>query len=552
MSALGPLLFAAPLVPLAAAALAFAVPAGLVRVALALAALPGVAAGLIVAGAAAPVRIAAPGFLFGAEVGIEPALGWPMAAVATVWGLAALHGLASGEAGPAARRYALCFGIAMAGQMATFVARDLASFYVGFAALSFAGYGLVAHRGGAAATRAARIYVAFVVFGELALFAALALIAAAQGGGLATPLDAGIAPSALAYWLLAAGFGVKAGLAPLHAWLPLAHPVAPVPASAALSGATLKAGLVGLLLFAPVADAPAGFGEALLTLGLIGGFGGAALAALQRDAKTALAWSSVSQMGLALALWGAAASGRAAPEAAAAALALFIVHHALAKAALFLVVEPGMPRRLALAVAALPALSLTGAPLTLGYAAKAATGAALGEGPLAMVFAAAAFGTALAMARALWLMAAKPAEPDNLRALAVVSAAVALLVAAPAALGAGVIPKDPAGAGIAAAPALVALALAAALSRLGVQPPGFATADPVAFAAPLRTVVSGAFRTFDALVSAIESMRREARATLGRTEAGSVGRKVSDGEHSGWLVAGLVGLAALAALTLAG
>ena len=51
--------------------------------------------------------------------------------------------------------------------------------------------------------------------------------------------------------LLLAGFGLKAGLVPLHVWLPLAHPAAPMPASAVLSGAIIKAGIIGLIRFLP-------------------------------------------------------------------------------------------------------------------------------------------------------------------------------------------------------------------------------------------------------------------------------------------------------------
>ncbi len=550
MTAAELLLLAAPTAPMAVALTAAAAPPAMVRAALALAALPGLAAGLVAAAAAGPLAGTAPGFLFGARLGLDPEMGFPMAAVALVWGAAALHGTASAETGAAARRYAVCFGLAMAGQMATFVARDLASFYAGFAALSFAGYGLVAHRGDAAATRAARVYVRFVVLGELALFAAFALMSAAQDGGLATPAAGAPPPPAFAYWLLAVGFGVKAGLVPLHAWLPLAHPVAPVPASAALSGATLKAGLLGLVLFAPAAAAPPGFGDALLALGLAGGFGGALLAALQRDAKTALAWSSVSQMGLALALWGAACGGHAAPEAAKAAVLLIVAQHALAKAALFLAVDPGMPRRIGLLAALAAALSLTGAPLTLGYAAKSATAAALIAGPLETLFAAAAFGTALAMARALWLMAAKPAEGSGARAAALLLAMAALL-AGPALAGLGAVPKDAASAGVAVAPALVALAAAAALARSGARPPGWAAADPLAYAAPLAAAVRGAAAAFAALLSGVERARAAAVGRLSAFGARLTREPATPSEQDAWLGIAAASLAALAAFAAA-
>jgi formate hydrogenlyase subunit 3/multisubunit Na+/H+ antiporter MnhD subunit len=65
-----------------------------------------------------------------------------------------------------------------------------------------------------------------------------------------------------ARWLLLAGFAVKLGILPLHLWLPLAHPVAPVPASAILSGVIVKAGLIGWLRFVPaLPDDPAVIGQ---------------------------------------------------------------------------------------------------------------------------------------------------------------------------------------------------------------------------------------------------------------------------------------------------
>jgi formate hydrogenlyase subunit 3/multisubunit Na+/H+ antiporter MnhD subunit len=104
-----------------------------------------------------------------------------------------------GAGGPAAEdgwagaRFRLCLGLAVAGQMGVFLAQDMASFYVAFATLSFAGYGLVRHKPTAEAARAARVYIAFVVIGELALFAALALINVGQSG-LGLPVATGVAP----------------------------------------------------------------------------------------------------------------------------------------------------------------------------------------------------------------------------------------------------------------------------------------------------------------------------------------------------------------------
>lgn len=466
-----PLLVAAPVLPLLAAALAMAVPSRLSMLGLALAALPALGAGLTAGGAAVDL----PGFMFGARLGLAPDVAPLLAAVALLWGAAALHGRSEIADAPDSRRYKACFGLAMAGQFAVLLARDMPSFYAGFAALGFAAYGLVAHKGTAEALRAGRVYIVFVVLGELALFAAFVLIAAGQPG-LAPPVETGRAPPVLAWWLLLFGFGVKAGLVPLHMWLPLAHPVAPVPASAALSGATLKAGLIGLLVYAPATlAAPPLYGEAMVGLGLTGAFGAALLGATQPNPKVVLAYSSVSQMGLALAVLGAAAAGLATPEAARAAVLLFAVHHALAKGALFLGVSPGLPRVLSLAVLGYAALSLTGAPFTPGYAVK--TAAAAAAPALAQVMALAAWGTAALMARMLWLLAGSGSGGVERGRGAAFLAVAAALAGMPVWLNLGTVPTGVAGGLAAAAPALTALVAGALVVWLGWRWPAVAPGD---------------------------------------------------------------------------
>jgi hypothetical protein len=172
--------------------------------------------------------------------------------------------------------------------------------------------------------------------------------------------------------------------------------------------------------------------------------------------------------------------GLADPAATRAAVLLFAVQHALAKAALFLGVAPGLPRRVALALLALAALSLTGAPLTPGYAAKAASAAAAPA--LAGAMTLAAFGTAALMARALWLVAHLPqARPRPAQATAFLLVVGGLLLL-PLTLGAAVLPKDMAGFALALAPALTALAGGVLLARLQWRWPAVPPGDLVVFA----------------------------------------------------------------------
>ncbi len=304
---------------------------------------------------------------------------------------------------------------AMAGNVGLVLALDAASFYVFFALMSFASYGLVVHARTAEALEAGRVYLALVVVGELALFAAIALAWSAAGSLRFDAIAAALAGSPQRDAVIAltlVGFGIKVGALPLHVWLPLAHPVAPTPASAVLSGAMIKAGLLGWLrLLALGAAAAPAWGETLVALGLAAAFAAALAGATQRQAKAALAYSSISQMGFVTVAVGVALAVPAAAPAAIAAATLYAFHHALAKGALFLGVSlagAGTPwaRALWMLGVALPALALAGAPLTSGYAAKAALKAALPAsfGGLAAALTLAAAGTTLVMLRTGWLL----------------------------------------------------------------------------------------------------------------------------------------------------
>ena len=107
------------------------------------------------------------------------------------------------------------------------------------------------------------------------------------------------------------GFALKIGLVPLHVWMPLAYTAAPIPAAAVLSGAAVKAGVIGLIRFLPLGAAMPGWGEALVALGFFSAFYGVAVGITQANPKTVLAYSSVSQMGVIAAVLGMGAGGAA-------------------------------------------------------------------------------------------------------------------------------------------------------------------------------------------------------------------------------------------------
>ncbi len=309
------------------------------------------------------------------------------------------------RADPHRERFAVCWLLTLTGSLGVFLAGDLATFYVLFALVSLAAYGLVVQDGTPKARQAGVIYLALAVIGEIFLLAGFVLLAAASpGDSLAIRAVTAALPGSP--WLTAtivcllAGFGLKAGLVPLHVWLPIAHPAAPMPASAVLSGAIIKAGIIGLIAFLPLATALPGWGAALTALGLVTAFYGVAIGITQPNPKTILAYSSVSQMGVVAAVlgmsWSVGDAGGAMPA------AQYAAHHVLAKGALFLAVgivasAGGARVWLVLAVAAVLALGMGGLPLTGGALAKLTVKPLLGDGLVATLASLSGAGTTLLM-----------------------------------------------------------------------------------------------------------------------------------------------------------
>ena len=306
---------------------------------------------------------------------------------------------------PGSERFAAWWLVTQAGSLGVFVAGDLVTFYAAFALVSLAAYGMVVHDRTEAARRAGSIYLLLAVLGEVCLLLAFALLAVNVPGNTLAIADVVAAlPTSptrdVTIGLLIAGFGLKAGLVPLHVWLPLAHPAAPMPASAVLSGAIIKAGIIGLIRFLPYDASIAFWGEALGVMGLLTAFYGVALGITQHNPKTVLAYSSVSQMGVVIAALGLgmAAGDASAPMAG----AFYAAHHVLAKGALFLavgVVCATGPRHQwpVLAAVLLLVLSFGGLPWTGGALAKAATKGQLGEGLVGWLAAFSAAGTTMLM-----------------------------------------------------------------------------------------------------------------------------------------------------------
>ncbi|MCC5996641.1 MAG: hypothetical protein JJU18_09770 [Oceanicaulis sp.] len=326
-----------------------------------------------------------------------------------LWLVAGLYSRFSMRGKDRAGNFALFWNLCLAGNLGVFLAADAITFYVAFALVSLMAFPLVIHDRSQKALNAGVAYIALAVLGEAALLAGLILASGAAGGvaDLKAIVDAiGLSPDrSLILVLLIIGFGVKAGLAPLHVWLPVAHPAAPVPASAVLSGAIVKTGIFGLLTFLPFGDGHMAAGAVLGALGFAGAFGAAIYGLTQDDPKAVLAYSTVSQMGLMLAGAGAGLAAGLDASVLMAVIAIYALHHGLAKGALFLgagamAETSGRPALRLRAVLGVVALSVAGLPLTGGALAKLALKAPLGPAS-ALLITVSAFTTALLLAHFL-------------------------------------------------------------------------------------------------------------------------------------------------------
>jgi formate hydrogenlyase subunit 3/multisubunit Na+/H+ antiporter MnhD subunit len=149
--------------------------------------------------------------------------------------------------------------------------------------------------------------------------------------------------ASVAFLLALFGFGAKAGLLPLHVWLPEAHPAAPSPVSALMSGVMLKTAVYGMLrvTFDLLGEPASWWGLVMLPLGLLTALYGAVFAAVQTDMKRLLAYSSIENIGIIFAGMGLAVVFVANGMAGLGALALIAVlyhsiNHAFMKSLLFL------------------------------------------------------------------------------------------------------------------------------------------------------------------------------------------------------------------------
>jgi formate hydrogenlyase subunit 3/multisubunit Na+/H+ antiporter MnhD subunit len=259
---------------------------------------------------------------------------------------ASLYGLGYGRHEPAPHRVLCFFAAFLAGMNLVVLADDAFTFLLSWEFMSLASWALVmAHHRDRDNVRAGYIYLIMASFGTLALLLAFGLLAGPDGAyGFAAIRAAehgpGIAALVLALVLL--GAGSKAGLVPLHVWLPLAHPAAPSHVSALMSGVMTKVAVYGFVrvIFDLLGEPSWWAGMIVLALGGATAVLGVLYALMQHDLKRLLAYHTVENIGIIFIGLGLALAFQTNGMSGAAALALtaalfHVLNHSLFKSLLF-------------------------------------------------------------------------------------------------------------------------------------------------------------------------------------------------------------------------
>jgi multicomponent Na+:H+ antiporter subunit D len=236
-------------------------------------------------------------------------LSFSLAALASfVWFLCTVYSLDYMAREHSGGRYYDVLIFTLGSCMGIFFAGDLFSLFVFFELMSIIAYILIIHEQTEEALKAGYKYLVMTIIGGLALFFGIIIIFELGG-----TVSFGIGPivqekstlALIAFICFLIGFGMKAGMFPLHVWLPDAHPVAPSPASALLSGIMLKTGAYGLIrvvffVYSFELVKSANWDDILAVLAVITILLGSAVALTQTDIKRRLAYSSISQLGYVL------------------------------------------------------------------------------------------------------------------------------------------------------------------------------------------------------------------------------------------------------------
>ncbi|WP_432839915.1 proton-conducting transporter transmembrane domain-containing protein [Dactylosporangium sp. CA-092794] len=287
--------------------------------------------------------------LAGVRLELDPLGGWFAAVTGGVVAVAAVYGIgyAGHGHGPAGRATAVALPVFAAALLLVPAAASVSTLLVLWELMALASLVLVLaeHRARPAVAEAGGWYAALTHAGFVAILLGLVLYAAQAGGDSFAQLRAAhLSPAArgTVFVLVLAGFGSKAGLVPLHVWLPRAHAEAPSPVSAMLSAGMVNLGVYGVIRvgFDLLGGGSRWWWLAVLAAGALSALYGILQAAVAADLKRLLAYSTVENMGLVFLGLGAAGVLRATGAPALAALALtaallHVLNHAAFKALLF-------------------------------------------------------------------------------------------------------------------------------------------------------------------------------------------------------------------------
>ncbi len=279
-------------------------------------------------------------------------IGWIFAfLITTVWFLATLFSFAYMDLEHNRRRYYSFLIFTLGATLGVVMAGDFFTLFLFFELMTLSSFVLVIHEQDVEAMRAGILYLYLGIFGGLVLlFAILMLFGATGSVDIAPALELLGGQRTAIYIFFLIGFGIKAGLVPLHIWLPQAHPVAPSPASALLSGILIKSGAYGILrvtliLFSSPDQVGAAdisylftIGNVLMWIGIVTMLAGAIMALLQSNMKRILAYSSVSQIGYIATGLGVATFAGIEGGMGFAGAVYHIINHAFFKAGLFMMV----------------------------------------------------------------------------------------------------------------------------------------------------------------------------------------------------------------------
>lgn len=259
---------------------------------------------------------------------------------------ASLYALGHGQHEPSPNRILPFYPMFLAGMNLVVLADDAFTFLLSWEFMSLSSWALVmAHHKDRENVRAGYIYLVMASFGTLSLLLAFGLLAGPAGAyefAAMRSAEHSTTLQALTLALVLLGAGSKAGLVPLHVWLPLAHPAAPSHVSALMSGVMTKVAVYGFIrvIFDLVGEPTWWASMVVLALGGLTATLGVLYALMQDDLKRLLAYSTVENIGIIFIGLGLALAFQANGMAWAAALALtaalfHALNHCLFKSTLF-------------------------------------------------------------------------------------------------------------------------------------------------------------------------------------------------------------------------